>query len=181
MKVLVNVISAAKGIRAMKPMVRKMAKVALGELGLTNKELSLCIIDDDGIRALNKRYRNKDKPTDVLSFCMDDEVMLGDVVISIERARAHAEEAGCGLDEEMARLVIHGVLHLVGFDHVKGGTQSRRMKAKEAELLGLFMKSGLIGSYIDNLWNRAGKKLKSKGVAPVEIRKAVRDVRKGRR
>ena len=69
------------------------------------------MIDDDGIRALNKRYRGKDKPTDVLSFCIADEVLLGDVVISIDRARAQAEEAGCGLDEELARLVIHGVLH----------------------------------------------------------------------
>ncbi|MBI5235271.1 MAG: rRNA maturation RNase YbeY [Deltaproteobacteria bacterium] len=125
-------------------MVKKTALATLGGLGLRDKELSLCLIDDEGIRALNKKYRGKDKSTDVLSFCMADEVLLGDVVISIERARAQAEEAGCGLDEEMARLVIHGVLHLVGFDHVKGGHQARKMKIKEAELYGLLRKSWLI-------------------------------------
>lgn len=181
MKVLISDISGVKTGRAMIAMVKKMALTTLRALNLMGFELSLCFIDDNGIRALNKRYRGKDKPTDVLSFCIADEVLLGDVVISIDRACAQAEEAGCGLDEELARLVIHGVLHLVGFDHVRGGTQARKMKIKEAELIGLLRESGLIGSYVDNLWNGVGKKLKSKGAAPVEIRKAVRDVRKGRR
>ncbi|HEY4706293.1 MAG TPA: rRNA maturation RNase YbeY [Thermodesulfobacteriota bacterium] len=121
-----------------------MAEAALEGLGCKDVELSILLTDDDGIRGLNRDYRGKDKPTDVLSFPMEDESMLGDVVISMERAREQAAEFKVSEDEELSRLLVHGILHLVGHDHVKGGRQARKMKEAEAALLKLIRKKGII-------------------------------------
>lgn len=91
--------------------------------------------DDSGIRELNRRYRSIDKPTDVLSFPMDDPLLLGDVVVSVEMARAQARDYGVTCDDEVVRLLVHGTLHLLGYDHVRGGRQAARMKRKEEALL----------------------------------------------
>ena len=112
-------------------------------------ELSLVLTDDEAIRQLNLRWRGKDKATDVLSFPQLEQrgvatrrqlaqaVSLGDVVISVETARRQAAEAGRGLEAELVRLLEHGMLHLIGHDHVHGGLQARRMKREERRLLGL--------------------------------------------
>jgi len=94
-----------------------MAKVEFEEA-----EISVLITDDAKIHELNREYRGKDMPTDVLSFVMtetgiEDGGMLGDVVISIDTAKKQAEERGISLRREGAFLFIHGVLHLLGFDH----------------------------------------------------------------
>ncbi|MFQ5465593.1 MAG: rRNA maturation RNase YbeY [Thermodesulfobacteriota bacterium] len=124
--------------------IKKMARVVLEELGLDDSELSLLLTDNDGIRVLNREFRRIDRPTDVLSFPMGEGGMLGDVVISIEKARAQADEFGVTLAEELARLLVHGILHLVGHDHTAGGTQARRMKEVERELLGVLREKGCI-------------------------------------
>ena len=121
-----------------------MAEAALEGLGCRDVELSILLTDDDGIRGLNRDYRGKDKPTDVLSFPMEDEIMLGDVVISTERASEQAAEFRVSEDEELSRLLVHGILHLVGHDHVKGGRQAAKMKEAEAALLKLIRKKGII-------------------------------------
>lgn len=121
-----------------------MAETALRGLGFEDRELSILLTDNDEIRELNREYRGKDKPTDVLSFPMDDECMLGDIVISIEKAVSQAGEFGVSFDEEMARLLVHGLLHLAGYDHVKGGRQAKKMKEKEEELMGVLRQGGLI-------------------------------------
>ena len=95
-------------------------------------------------KELNREYRGKDRPTDVLSFPMDDPVLLGDVVISIERAAEQAERYGFSEDEELARLLVHGTLHLLGFDHKNGGRQAAKMKRKEEELWALLKANALI-------------------------------------
>ena len=66
---------------------------------------------------------------------MEDEHLLGDIVISTEKAASQAVEFGVTVDEEMARLLVHGLLHLAGYDHVKGGRQAKKMKEKEEELM----------------------------------------------
>ena len=81
--------------------------------------------------------------TEVLSFPMDDASMLGDVVISIEKAALQAARFGVTLEEETGRLVAHGLLHLLGYDHVRGGRQAAKMKRAEEELMGLFRREGL--------------------------------------
>lgn len=103
--------------------------------------------DDASIQAINRTWRAKDKPTDVLSFSQieGDEVpapgsrgaVLGDVIISTDTAQRQAERIGHSLDEEIQRLLVHGILHLLGHDHVHGGWQARRMKLEEQRLLGI--------------------------------------------
>lgn len=134
-------------------MIRKLAREVLKDLGCRdNAELSVLLTDNAGIRRLNKRYRNKDKATDVLSFPMmdfipelsgtgfqpvvaDAEPILGDIVISVETAKAQASANDVTLMEEMARLLIHGILHLLGFDHEKGRKEALRMKKEEKRLI----------------------------------------------
>lgn len=121
-----------------------MAGAALKGLGLKNRELSVLLTGNPRIRELNRAYRGIDRPTDVLSFPMDDEHMLGDIVISVDKAVEQAERFGVTLEEEMARLMVHGLLHLLGYDHVRGGRQAGKMRAKEAELMGVLREKGLI-------------------------------------
>ncbi|MCK5237297.1 MAG: rRNA maturation RNase YbeY, partial [Deltaproteobacteria bacterium] len=117
-------------------LVRKTAEAALNDAGLSKTtELSVLLTTDEHIHELNSKYRGKDKPTDVLSFPMDDEVLLGDVVISIERTVQQSKRFGVTPKEEFVRLLVHGILHLLGYDHVNGGRQAAKMKRKEEELM----------------------------------------------
>jgi probable rRNA maturation factor len=101
-------------------------------LDSADRELSLLLTDDAEIRALNRRWRRLDRATDVLSFPMAGR-LLGDVVISAETA---ARRAGPRLDRELAFLMVHGVLHLLGHDHRKAA-ERRRMRARERALVRL--------------------------------------------
>lgn len=104
--------------------------------------ISLTLIGDDAMRALNRDYRGKDKPTDVLSFPLDGtgtaqsaERLLGDVVISVDTARRQASAYDAPLQRELYRLLIHGLLHLKGHDHVRAG-ERRVMEREERRLAG---------------------------------------------
>ena len=116
------------------------AQRLLGELGERESALSLSLVDDDAIRSLNHRFRGKDKATDVLSFPLDDgtastlrERLLGDVVISVDTARRQAAQYDASLQRELYRLLIHGLLHLKGHDHVHAG-ERRSMQREERRL-----------------------------------------------
>lgn len=108
--------------------VVRAAEVAGEIYGVANGELSITLTDDKTIHALNRKYRNIDRPTDVLSFAFreseEPEILnaeveiLGDVVISIERAKVQAEEFGHSLLREVIFLEVHGILHLLGYDHI---------------------------------------------------------------
>ncbi|MBF0171454.1 MAG: rRNA maturation RNase YbeY [Nitrospinae bacterium] len=128
--------------------LEKTAARLLTLLGVPEAELSLSLIGDGAMRELNLRWRGKDYPTDVLSFPqLDDEelpdalrgngsgILLGDVVISVDTARRQAKERGLALDEEIDRLLVHGMLHLVGYDHERGPNDARSQRAKENALL----------------------------------------------
>ncbi|MEK7880487.1 MAG: rRNA maturation RNase YbeY [Deltaproteobacteria bacterium] len=145
MKIEINV---KKGVKADKVRVKKIAQAILKALGLKKIELSVLITDDLGIRELNKTFRNIDAPTDCLSFPSGEEPpfykgglggidagALGDIAISIDKAASQAKEFKVSLEGEMKRLLTHSVLHLMGFDHVKGGRQARLMKEKEEAVL----------------------------------------------
>jgi len=119
-------------------------EVVKGEGYGDEAEVSLAFVNDSYIRDLNLQYRGIDSPTDVLSFPMlegeplqgegDDEVLLGDVVISLQAARRQAEEYGHGFRREVVYLAVHGVLHLLGYDHLKE-EERRIMRKKEEEIL----------------------------------------------
>jgi len=116
------------------------ARVFLGALGHRRSELSIALVDDAEIASLNERYRGKRGPTDVLSFSLlegdlaaDRGALLGDVVISVETAARQAAARRRGLDEECARLLLHGILHLLGNDH-ENDDEARAMRAEERRL-----------------------------------------------
>lgn len=110
-------------------------------------EISVVFLDNEQIRELNRDYRQKDTPTDVLSFPMTDEngeyeinhdtdaVILGDVVISMEKAMEQAEMYGHSLEREIGFLTAHSVLHLLGYDHENGGMERVRMREKEEQVM----------------------------------------------
>jgi len=118
--------------------VRVDAERVLAALGEPGTELAISLVSDAEIHTLNRDYRGKDQPTDVLGFAMregeptpDGEDVLGDVVISLDTAARQAAERGVTLASEVRDLLIHGILHLLGYDHEVGANESRRMKAKE--------------------------------------------------
>ena len=112
---------------------------ALEVLGLESIEISVYITDDQEIRELNKTYRGKDKSTDVLSFPLDETFdgyrILGDIVISQDTAERQAKELGHSLKNEVKRLLIHGLVHLLGYDHEKGGEEERKFRELEEKIL----------------------------------------------
>lgn len=112
---------------------------ALDLLHLKKVELSLYITTDQVIRELNREYRGKDKPTDVLSFPMGEKVgsftLLGDIVISWDTAKRQAKEYGHSTEEEIKRLALHGLVHLLGYDHELGGEEERKFFSLENYLL----------------------------------------------
>lgn len=101
--------------------------------GYDQGELSFALVDNQKIRDLNQRYRQVDCPTDVLSFSMDEEVW-GDIIISVEMAIKQAAEYGHSLERELGYLAIHGILHLLGYDHKSPG-EKEEMRKKEERVL----------------------------------------------
>lgn len=132
-----------RGISGLKGKVKKIAAFLLKELDCTGCEISILLTTDEEIKELNSRYRDIDKPTDVLSFPMEDPELLGDVVISFERVLLQASRHGLSNDEELSRLLVHGTLHLLGFAHEHGGREAARMKRREEELLTALKAGGL--------------------------------------
>ena len=116
-------------------------KGILAELELKNPEISILLLDNSQIRDLNREYRKKDKPTDVLSFPMRDESsdnvqpqLLGDIVISVETAEKQARNRKCSLYKELSILLIHGMLHLIGCDHERSKKDEKEMQKQEAKI-----------------------------------------------
>ncbi len=123
-------------------MLRQKIKTILRDLDCDDKELSILFTDDRHISQLNKKYLKRDGPTDVISFPMageDEEKMripiLGDIVISIDTAQEEAKELGEELEYTIYRLVIHGILHLLGYDHEGSPKEAKEMFKMEEELL----------------------------------------------
>ncbi len=121
----------------------------MAALNLEGCELSLSLVGDPAIRRLNRTWRKKDKATDVLSFPADPlpagtpgPQPVGDVVISLDTAKRQAKELGRTVEEELARYLAHGLLHLLGYDHELGPAQARKMAAMEERLLGA---RGMVG------------------------------------
>ncbi len=105
---------------------------------MSDREVEVLLYDDAAIRQLNREHRGIDRPTDVLSFPLDqslDQTPLGSIVLSVDRAREVAEREGHGMNEELALLLIHGMLHLLGYDHE---TDDGTMRAREAEWIRRF-------------------------------------------
>lgn len=137
-----------------KTLLSRVIPAALEAEGVTVPcEVDVLLTDDEGIHQINLEQREVDRPTDVLSFPMfeftpgepptDDAeadpetglVPLGDMVISLERARSQGEEYGHGTEREVAYLAVHSVLHLLGYDHMDEGPMKAQMRAREEAIL----------------------------------------------
>ncbi|MCP4716329.1 MAG: rRNA maturation RNase YbeY [Deltaproteobacteria bacterium] len=138
------------------PLIQQLASAILSALALKNPEVSILLLDDQAIAGLNREYLNRSGPTDVISFPMHDEdfpdiqpQLLGDVVISAETAQRQARERGCSLNEELLFLLIHGVLHLRGYDHERSPEDEKVMQAKEQELFSAVIANDALRTLID--------------------------------
>jgi probable rRNA maturation factor len=134
-------------------LLRRVIRAALDQQGVDVPcEVDVLLTDDEGIHAINLEQRQVDRPTDVLSFPMFDLapgdkpqpewadpatglVPLGDMVISLERCAAQAEEFGHPLERELAYLCVHSILHLLGYDHMDEGPMKRQMRGQEEAIL----------------------------------------------
>jgi len=122
--------------------LKKKVDAIMASLNCLDKEISILLMGDDDIRQLNKEFRDYDKPTDVLSFPQNSdedppipgEIILGDIAISLDIAKTQAKEHGLKLKEEVILLLIHGILHLLGYDHEISEQEENKMRNKTREL-----------------------------------------------
>ena len=122
-----------------------IARKILSVSGYPDAELSILILDNAGIQEVNRDYLQRDRPTNVISFAMQEgegggvqPLLLGDVVISAERAAEDAAEANVPFEHELVFLLLHGILHLLGYDHERGTEQqAAEMEAREREIFSL--------------------------------------------
>ncbi|MFO1462486.1 MAG: rRNA maturation RNase YbeY [bacterium] len=118
---------------------------------LTSADIELSLVGEGRIRTLNRKYRRKDRVTDVLSFPLEPARPprgrpwhLGEIVVALPVARRQARRAGRSLAQQVLRLAVHGLLHLQGHDHETGETQRRRFEALEARYLNYLAKKGMM-------------------------------------
>ena len=143
------------GHREAAVLIKKAAAMALEAEGVgVPCIISVMLTDDEGIRAVNREFRNVDRATDVLSFPLNElvpgefdpedcerdpetgNILLGDMMISLEHCAAQGEEFGHGFAREIQYLTVHSVLHLLGYDHVDEGPMKRQMRAREKAIMG---------------------------------------------
>ena len=151
-KVKVIITDKQKKVRiptGLRMLVRRACIAVLREENFKgNAEVSVTFVDDEEIRRMNNEFRQIDEATDVLSFPMGEDgvydtnpdtgaKILGDVVISLERADLQAREFGHSLEREIVYLFTHSVLHLLGYDHTDDGERKRRMRAREKAIMGI--------------------------------------------
>lgn len=111
----------------------KIAQAAVGVV-YKDSEVSITLIDDKQIQRINKRYRGIDKPTNVLSFELGDDILLGDIFISIDTVIREAKATNISVEEHTAHMIVHGMLHLQGYDHIKDD-EAKIMENKEIKIL----------------------------------------------
>ncbi|MGD8351371.1 MAG: rRNA maturation RNase YbeY [Nitrospirota bacterium] len=145
----VTISNRQRKVKLNRRQIERDALKALDLMGFEGAELSLLFVNGERMRALNKEYRRVDADTDVLSFPLFDsykqfppaeEFLMGDIVINPQRAGEQAKEAGHSLRKELRVLLAHGLVHLMGMDHEKGGYEGKKMRLMEKRLL-----SGLEG------------------------------------
>ena len=124
----------------------------MDHLDCRNQEVSILLTGNKYIRRLNQEFRSIDQPTDVLSFpqntdedpCIPEEIILGDIAVSLDIAKAQAKEHGLDFKEEIILLLIHGILHLLGYDHEISEQEEKQMRNKTRELFKLIFPKRLL-------------------------------------
>jgi probable rRNA maturation factor len=134
MAILINDLQDDLAITSeIKDLIRNVSQEVLNREDV-DKEVSIALVDNQYIKELNQKFRSKDEVTDVLSFPQEDEELLGDIIISIPRAQDQAEEYNHSLAREIGFLIVHGMLHLNGYDH-HDPAQKKVMRQAEENIL----------------------------------------------
>ncbi|MEO8338288.1 MAG: rRNA maturation RNase YbeY, partial [Nitrospirota bacterium] len=141
----VHMQSRVRRVKIDQARLERSARAILADVGEPSAELGILLVGDQRMRSLNRRYRGKDRTTDVLAFAMREARMphasrvtpdmLGDVVIAVPTAARQAKQGQRSLGEELRVLLIHGILHLCGYDHERSEKEARRMHRRERMLL----------------------------------------------
>jgi rRNA maturation RNase YbeY len=141
----VHVQSSVRRVAFNQARLDRLAGAILSDVGAESGELGILFVGDRRMRGLNRRYRGKDRTTDVLAFAMRESptphspaptpVLLGDVVIAVPTATRQAKQGHRSLDEELTVLLVHGILHLCGYDHEGNEKEARRMHRHERRIL----------------------------------------------
>ena len=142
MKVYVNIEN--KNWKKYKIDFEKIANTAISAV-YKDSEVSITLVDDKKIHMINKQYRGFDKPTNVISFELGDDVLLGDIFISLDTVKREAIESGISVEEHTAHMIVHGMLHLQGYDHIND-KDAKVMEDKEIKIL---KKLGYKNPYMD--------------------------------
>jgi probable rRNA maturation factor len=175
-------VASPRGKGAVAAPLRALALAALALEGRRAGEIGVVLADDERLRELNRAWRGLDRATDVLSFSYDDgegEVADGDIVISLERVAVQAKRFRTSPGRELARLVVHGALHLAGLDHATVA-ERRRMRAREGRVLraGREAIAELETALGVSEPKRAARPAGKRGVAKRPVKSAVRAGRK---
>ncbi|HPL63395.1 MAG: rRNA maturation RNase YbeY [Syntrophales bacterium] len=137
----IQIIDRQKKAKVDKRRFRGALQKIMKRLDPSGREITVILLDDAGIRELNARHLDRDRPTNVISFPMQEGEhsdinphILGDIAISVETAERDASKGGLTLEQELDFLAIHGILHLLGYDHEKSKKEAKEMKEMEREL-----------------------------------------------
>ncbi len=124
----------------------------LVSLKLQDRDLSILFVDDRRIAELNRDYFGKDRPTNVISFSYLDGLpgeAMGDIIISVERAACEADDAGIHFYERLFALIVHGLVHIMGYDHLRGTREARKMRYRERRLMDAALSHPALRALID--------------------------------
>ncbi len=134
---MVEVVNRQRRLRLGTETWSTFAVRALDAIGQSDSSATIAFVSDKRIRELNRQFRGVDKATDVLSFPAEEKFNLGDVAVSVDTAAVQAKENGLTFDEEIAQLILHGLLHLCGYDHETDNGEMNRLELKLRRKLGI--------------------------------------------
>ena len=134
---MIEVVNRQRGKKVDNVAWALFAQKAIDAIGKHGSSATIAFISDKSIRKLNQQFRQIDKATDVLSFPADEKTNLGDIAISLDRAAAQAKENNLTLENEIAQLILHGLLHLSGYDHETDNGEMNRLELRLRKKLGI--------------------------------------------
>jgi len=134
---MVEVVNRQRRLKVDTEAWSNFAARALDVIGKSESSATIAFVSDKRIRELNRQFRRVDKATDVLSFPAEEKLNLGDVAVSVETAAVQAQENGLSVDEEIAQLILHGLLHLCGYNHETDNGEMNRLELKLRRRLGI--------------------------------------------
>ena len=134
---MIEVVNRQRGKKIDTQSWTSFAEKALDAIGKHGASATVAFVSDKSIRKLNQQFRRIDKATDVLSFPAEEETNLGDIAISLDRAAVQAKDNGLTFENEIAQLILHGLLHLSGYDHETDNGEMNRLELRLRKKLGI--------------------------------------------